>query len=189
MNYKIKLFFVNCILLSCLSLIIIKAIPNYFYNSKQETISFFDQDEYEQEWLLSQPKLIRHDLYAIADKDIPKTIESFNINGIWMNGFYDSPRYNRSGSKFLNWYLKDPPKNLLGVYFKPRKNPFHTGYPYGDYKYTLDDLLKQEIFIEETYIFWETKQEPTSQKTIIPYKDITKYEWFKNFDNYNKRKH
>jgi len=135
---------------------------------------------------LSQPKLIIHDLYATADKDIPKIIKYFKIDGISMHNFYDSPRYNLSDSKYLNWYLKDPPKNLLGVYFKPRKNPFHTGYPYGDYKYTFDDLLKQEIFIEEAYIFWDVKQEPRFQNTTISSKDVTNPKWIKKEIDYTK---
>jgi len=127
---------------------------------------------------LSQPKLIIHDLYATADKDIPKIIKYFKIDGISMNGVFDSPRYNLSGSPYLNWYIKNPPKNLLGVYFKPRKNPFHIEYPYGD-EYTLDDLLKNEISISEAYIFWDVKQEPRFQNTTISSKEVTSLKWIK----------
>jgi hypothetical protein len=181
LSTKFILILVTIILLINPFHFIYAKLQNSFHQQTTHFIKTYSTQQLKDKWVSSQPKLIRHDLYAIADKDIPKTIESFNIDGIWMNGFYDSPRYNRSGSKFLNWYLKDPPKNLLGVYFKPRKNPFQIEYHYGDYKYTLDDLLKQEIAISEAYIFWDIK------RTIISYKDITNRELIKRVSEYNKR--
>jgi hypothetical protein len=174
LSIKIIFFIIILILINPFYSINAK-LQNSFHQQTTHSVKLYSTQQLKDKWVLSQPKLIIHDLYVPANK----TIESFNIDGISMNGFYDSPRYNCSGSKLLNWYLKNPPKNLLGVYFKPRKNPFHTGYPYGDYKYTLDDLLKQEIFIEEAYIFWDVKQEPSFQNKTISSKDVTNPKWIK----------
>jgi hypothetical protein len=178
LSIKIIFFIIILILINPFYSINAK-LQNSFHQQTTHPIRLYSTQQLKDKWVSSQPKLIRHDLYATADKDIPKIIKYFKIDGISMHNFYDSPRYNCSGSQYLNWYLKDPPKNLLGVYFKPRKNPFHTGYPYGDYKYTLDDLLKQEIFIEEAYIFWDVKQEPRFQNTTISSKEVTSLKWIK----------
>ncbi|MGI3136154.1 MAG: hypothetical protein ACN23H_01050 [Candidatus Phytoplasma vitis] len=66
-----------------------------------------------------------------------------------------------SGSKLFNWEFQNPPKDLIAVYFKPQNNPFKLEHPYSsNYKYTLDDLLKHEIAIEEAYIFWDKTYNP-----------------------------
>ncbi|WP_373402598.1 hypothetical protein [Candidatus Phytoplasma solani] len=84
-------------------------------------------------------------------------MELFNVNGV---SVYDSdgarPGYNSHTYKQVgSWYFKNPPKGLLGVYFKPRINPFNSKHPHEDYKYTLDDLLKYETAIEEAFVFWD----------------------------------
>ncbi|WP_227807115.1 DUF2963 domain-containing protein [Mulberry dwarf phytoplasma] len=43
----------------------------------------------------------------------------------------------------------------MGVYFKPRSNPFNIKYPAANKKHTLEDLLKYEIAIEEVFVFWD----------------------------------
>ncbi|WP_373375506.1 hypothetical protein [Candidatus Phytoplasma solani] len=84
-------------------------------------------------------------------------MELFNVNGVWL---YDPggtpPGYNSHTHKQVgSWYFKNPPKGLLGVYFKARDNPFNEKYPHRDHQYTLDDLLKYEIAIEEAFVFWD----------------------------------
>jgi len=162
-------------------------LQNSFYQQTTHSIKTYSTQQLKDKWVSSQPKLIRHDLYATAAKDIPEIIKYFKIDGISMNGVFDSPRYNLSGSPYLNWYIKNPPKNLLGVYFKPRKNPFYIEYPYGDDKHTLDDLLEHKISISEAYIFWNVKQEPRFQNKIISSKDVTNPKWIKNEIDYTKR--
>ncbi|WP_284928456.1 hypothetical protein [Candidatus Phytoplasma sp. AldY-WA1] len=179
LSIKIIFIFVIIILLIHPFYFIYAKLQNSFHQQTTHSVKLYSTQQLKDKWVLSQPKLIRYDLYATADKDIPKIIEYFKIDGITMHNFYDSPRYNLGNSQYLNWYLKDPPKNLLGVYFKPRKNPFYPEYHYGDYKYTLDDLLKNEISISEAYIFWDVKQEPRFQNTTISSKDVTNPKWIK----------
>ncbi|WP_284928428.1 DUF2963 domain-containing protein [Candidatus Phytoplasma sp. AldY-WA1] len=178
MNYKIKLFFVNCILLSCLSLIIIKAILNYFYNYKQETISFFDQDEYEQEWLRTQSCLKRYDYNVFNNNEIIEILKMNDNNNYYFSSYFDlnHPGYNDNNSQRLGlFYFKDSPKGLITVYFKYRDNPFNKKYPTGDNKYTLDDLLKYEICIEEAHIFWNANQKEIDPNLNIHQQIFTIY--------------
>ncbi|MDC9032173.1 hypothetical protein [Columbia Basin potato purple top phytoplasma] len=60
--------------------------------------------------------------------------------------------------------LKEPPKSLLGVYFKPRINPFNERYPNEDNEYTLEELLKYETSIEETFVFWDFQEKPPQEE-------------------------
>jgi len=188
MNYKIKLFFVNCILLSCLSLIIIKAIPNYFYNSKQETISFFDQDEYEREWLNSQTKLIRYDYNVFNNNEIIRILKMHDNGSYYFSGCFDlnKPGFNNNDSKSLGgFWFKNPPHGLITVYFKYRNNPFNKKYPVDDYDYTLDDLLKYEICIEEAHVFWNANQKEIDPNLKIHHEIFTIHP-DQNNDNYKK---
>ncbi|XXP77326.1 MAG: hypothetical protein AB3N34_00030 [Lettuce witches'-broom phytoplasma] len=53
------------------------------------------------------------------------------------------------------------------VYFKSRPNPFKSPYPATDYQYSLEDLLKYEIAIEESFVFWDVKQKPNEDNPNI----------------------
>ncbi|MDW3617971.1 MAG: hypothetical protein QFY14_02660 [Candidatus Phytoplasma pruni] len=108
----------------------------------------------------------RYDINVLDRKDIPNVLKYFNLQ---CGGFYDPniPSYNAYRQTTLYYYLKNPPSGLLGVYFKPRLNPFKIEYPYADNNYTLEDLLKYEIAIEEAFVFWDAKQKPQEEKVNI----------------------
>jgi hypothetical protein len=176
MNYKIKLFFVNCILLSCLSLIIIKAVSNYFCITKQETINFFDQNEYEQEWLRGQSCLKRYDYNVFNNNEIIEILKMHDNGSYYFSSYFDSnkPGYNNNNEKNLGCYwFKNPPNGLITIYFKYRENPFNQKYPIGDYKYTFDDLLKYEICIEEAHVFWNANQKEIDPNLKIHHEIFT----------------
>ncbi|MCQ9618815.1 MAG: hypothetical protein NOI47_000397 [Candidatus Phytoplasma pruni] len=108
----------------------------------------------------------RYDINVLDRKDIPNVLKYFNLQ---CGGFYDPniPSYNAYRQTTLYYYLKNPPSGLLGVYFKPRLNPFKIEYPYADNNYTLEDLLKYEIAIEEAFVFWDVKQKPQDENVNI----------------------
>ncbi|ABC65355.1 conserved hypothetical protein [Aster yellows witches'-broom phytoplasma AYWB] len=114
----------------------------------------------------------RYDINVLDRGYIPNILNYFNLQ---CNGFINPniPSYNSYQGIKLYWYLKNPPSGLLGVYFKHRPNPFNIQYPaYEDYKYTLEDLLKNEIAIEEAFIFWDAKQKPNKDKPNIKINSI-----------------
>ncbi|WP_341266633.1 hypothetical protein [Candidatus Phytoplasma fraxini] len=101
----------------------------------------------------------RYDINILELEDIPNILKYYDISTAV--GKNMPPSYNSYKTpQILNWYLKNLSKDLLGIYFKPRTNPFKIEYPYGDYNYTLEDLLKYEIAIEEAFVFWDAKQKP-----------------------------
>ncbi|WEK82471.1 MAG: hypothetical protein PR2021_4030 [Candidatus Phytoplasma pruni] len=97
----------------------------------------------------------RYDINVLDHKDIPNVLKYFHLQ---CSGVLHKPSYNNYQQTNLYYYLKNPPSGLLGVYFKPRFNPFKIEYPYADDLYTLEDLLKYEIAIEEAFVFWDAKQ-------------------------------
>ncbi|WP_017191746.1 hypothetical protein [Poinsettia branch-inducing phytoplasma] len=99
----------------------------------------------------------RYDINVLNHKDIPNVLKYFHLQ---CSGVLHKPSYNNYQQTNLYYYLKNPPSGLLGVYFKPRFNPFKIEYPYADDLYTLEDLLKYEIAIEEAFVFWDAKQKP-----------------------------
>ncbi|MGE9276611.1 MAG: hypothetical protein ACQKHC_01805 [Candidatus Phytoplasma pruni] len=101
----------------------------------------------------------RYDINVLEEKDIHNILDYFDIQTSTYN--FKEPSYNPYGRNFFYNKLKNPPSGLLEVYFKHRPNPFNIQYPDDeDYKYTLEDLLKYEIAIEEAFIFWDAKQKP-----------------------------
>nr|ABU55755.1 hypothetical protein [Clover phyllody phytoplasma] len=132
---------------------------NYFHKQTKSAIKLSDYQTLQQEWLNTQPPFKRYDINVIEKEDIPNILEYFNIQTSTYN--LEEPSYNPYGRKFFFKKLKNPPSGLLGVYFKHRPNPFNIQYPDDeDYEYTLEDLLKYEIAIEEVFIFWDVKQKP-----------------------------
>ncbi|KOR75224.1 hypothetical protein CPX_001816, partial [Candidatus Phytoplasma pruni] len=108
----------------------------------------------------------RYDINVLEKKDIPNILEYFNIQTSAYN--LEEPSYNPYGRKFFFNKFKNPPSDLLGVYLKHRPNPFNIQYPDDeDYEYTLEDLLKYEIAIEEAFVFWDAKQKPQEIKPQI----------------------
>ncbi|WP_349402041.1 putative membrane protein [Candidatus Phytoplasma solani] len=135
---------------------------SYFQCRTKSVIKLADNEELQQEWLKTQPKLKRYDLNIISKADIPKLMELFNVNGVSLYGSSGSPPgHNSRLNKIVGtWWFKNPPKGLMGVYLKPRTNPFNQTYPCADYKYTLEEILKYEIEIEEAFLFWDAKEKP-----------------------------
>ncbi|MGI3136038.1 MAG: hypothetical protein ACN23H_00410 [Candidatus Phytoplasma vitis] len=139
-----------------------------------------EKQKEQQDCLDTQPKLKRNDITIMSKKDIPNKMKSLGVDGVNIKEEdYDKPLYNRSGSKILNWEFKNPPTNLLGVYFKTRNNPSKIEYPYGDSNniFTLDELLNYNIPIEEAFIFWkeETPNPKEKKVDISPNKNIIKH--------------
>ncbi|ABC65318.1 hypothetical protein AYWB_201 [Aster yellows witches'-broom phytoplasma AYWB] len=87
----------------------------------------------------------RYDINVLDKEDIPNILKYYDISASVYN--YIPPSYNLYNDPKIHWYLKNPSKDLLGIYFKPRTNPFKIEYPYGDYNYTLEDLIKYKIAI------------------------------------------
>ncbi|WP_284928618.1 hypothetical protein [Candidatus Phytoplasma sp. AldY-WA1] len=166
MNIK-KIVILTIIFLLCiLSIFIIIATTNYFFTEKQELIQFADLEECKREWLQTQRPLQRHDIYVMSKHEIPEYMKNFNID---VDTPY-RPAYNSYNNESLIWYLKEPENGLLGIYFKPRYNPFKTIYPADDYEYTLDDLLKYELEISDAYVFWDANIKDDLNTTILHHK-------------------
>ncbi|WP_026071935.1 hypothetical protein, partial [Vaccinium witches'-broom phytoplasma] len=107
----------------------------------------------------------RHDMNVLDINDIPHILKYYNLSASVNKQIPTS--FNQYNESFIHWHLKNPPSGLLGVYFKPRLNPFKIEYPYADNKYTLEDLLKYEIAIEEAFVFWDAKQKPQDENVNI----------------------
>ncbi|MEC4558607.1 MAG: hypothetical protein U9532_00210 ['Conium maculatum' witches'-broom phytoplasma] len=138
---------------------------NYFHKQTKSQIKLTDCETLKQEWLNTQTKFKRHDINVLDKDDIPNILKYFDIQ----TSIYGlkNPSYNPYNKQFFYPKLKKPPQGLLGVYFKPRPNPFKSSYPATDYQYSLEDLLKYEIAIEEAFVFWETKQTPNEDNPNI----------------------
>ncbi|MDV3139472.1 MAG: hypothetical protein Q8742_01920 [Candidatus Phytoplasma australasiaticum] len=131
-----------------------------FHRRHRTKIKIADAQTLQQEWLITQPPMKRHDIPVLTKPSIPTILKYFQIETSPYG--LDNPTYNPYGRNFFYWELKDPPSGLLGVYLKPRNNPFCIQYPQGDKEFTLPDLLKYEIAIEEAFVFWDAHQQPSS---------------------------
>lgn len=143
----------------------INAHSSFFHNQNETKIKLADYQTLKQEWLSTQPKMKRYDITVLSKESIPEILKYFDI----LISHYDltNPAYNPYNSNFFRWHIKDPPKGLLGIYFKPRSNPFNIKYPSFDNKYTLEDLLKYEIAIEEAFVFWDAQQKTQEEKVNV----------------------
>ncbi|WP_049821846.1 hypothetical protein [Candidatus Phytoplasma mali] len=188
----IKNFFILLVLMS-FSFITIKANTNtYFYAKIRDEIKLGVCDEkWQQELLKNQPKMNIKRFKVFEFDDIYKILEFHDIKGL--NQVYSNAGYNSYDKKNLNaWSFKNPPANLLAVYFKPRI-PCHYSvkepYPESDNYYTLEDLLKHEYEISEAYIFEKVDKIDSNLnihyiKTTIPYYQ-TEINYIKNYLNFN----
>ncbi|MGL9687615.1 MAG: hypothetical protein ACQBVK_02385 [Candidatus Phytoplasma sp. TWB_XP] len=138
---------------------------SYFHHRSTSKIKLSDYQTLQQEWLAIQPKLIRHDFQVLDKESIPDILKYFNVEAY----LYDisTPSYNPYGYTFFDPKLKNPPSGLIGVYFKPRNNPFNIKYPSEDDKFTLEQLLEYETAIKEAFIFWDAKQKPQEENINI----------------------
>ncbi|MBS2126594.1 hypothetical protein J8J04_02775 ['Fragaria x ananassa' phyllody phytoplasma] len=137
-----------------------------FKNKQNPKLKLTDYETLQQEWLNTQPKFKRQDINVLDKKDIPNILKYFDIQ----TSIYglEEPSYNPYNKQFFDPKLKNPHQGLLGLYFKHRTNPFNIKYPYDeDYEYTLEDLLKYEIAIEEVFVFWDVKQKTNKDNPNI----------------------
>ncbi|MDV3202780.1 MAG: hypothetical protein Q8901_02455, partial [Candidatus Phytoplasma stylosanthis] len=144
-------------------LVIFNVIPplaaySGFHRQNKTKIPLADSQTLQQEWLAPQPKMKRYDIPVLTKPSIPDILKYFQIETSPYG--LDNPTYNPYDRDFFCFELKDPPPGLLGVYLKPRNNPFCIQYPQGDKESTLPDLLKYEIAIEEAFVFWDARQQP-----------------------------
>ncbi|AYJ01221.1 hypothetical protein CWO85_01620 [Candidatus Phytoplasma ziziphi] len=132
-----------------------------FRHQIKENIKLYDKKIYLKEWLEKtecNTKLKIHDVRVLCTKDIPIILKHLAIEMNKDSLFNEIPAYNAYNENKFYWYLKDPPKGLLGVYLKPRINPLKERYPNKDRTYTLEDLLKYNFAIEETFAFWDANK-------------------------------
>ncbi|MDO8079032.1 hypothetical protein OC716_02110 [Candidatus Phytoplasma aurantifolia] len=129
-----------------------------FHLQTQSPIKLADFQTLQQEWLENQSKLKRYDISVLTKQSISDILKYFQIETVLHD--LNRPTYNPYHHNFLCQEFKNPPSGLLGVYLKPRINPFNEKYPAKDNEYTLEDLLKYEIAIEEAFVFWDVHQQP-----------------------------
>ncbi|MDV3189012.1 MAG: hypothetical protein Q8844_01360 [Pigeon pea little leaf phytoplasma] len=142
-------------------LIIFHVIPplaaySGFQRQNKTKIPLADSQTLQQEWLVTQPPIKRYDIPVLTKQSIPDILKYFHIETSTYG--LDNPSYNPYGRDFFCFELKDPPPGLLGVYLKPRNNPFCIQYPQRDKESTLPDLLKYEMAIAEAFVFWDAKE-------------------------------
>ncbi|MDV3157494.1 MAG: hypothetical protein Q8760_02040 [Candidatus Phytoplasma australasiaticum] len=127
-----------------------------FHRQNKTKIPLADSQTLQQEWLITQPPLKRYDISVLTKPSISDILKYFQIETSPYG--LDNPAYNPYDRNYFCWELKDPSPGLLGVYLKPRNNPFCIQYPQGNKEYTLTDLLKYEIAIAEAWVFWDAKE-------------------------------
>ncbi|AYJ01095.1 hypothetical protein CWO85_00895 [Candidatus Phytoplasma ziziphi] len=140
---------------------------SYFHRQTKSNIKLADCETLQQEWLTFQPKTKRYDINIFKSTDSIENKKNINSYLAYFNCnieiLLSTPSFNSYQNKILINDFKNPPQGLLGVYFKPRINPFKKGYPDESYKYTLEDLLEYEIAIEEAFVFWDVNQKPQEE--------------------------
>ncbi|AGL90149.1 hypothetical protein [Candidatus Phytoplasma australiense] len=141
----------------------INAHSSYFHRQKKTVIKLADKETLQKEWLATQPKMKRYDIPVLNKESIPEILKYFNIETSTY-GLDTKPTYNPYAKNIFYWELKNPPAGLICAFFKARKNPFKEKYPQNDDEYTLDDLLKYEIAIEEAFVFWDDQQKTQEEK-------------------------
>jgi antitoxin component YwqK of YwqJK toxin-antitoxin module len=150
---KFIYYYLLMIFLFCTCCYIHAKLTNYFYQKKTHTIKTYSTQELKDKWLAIQPELFIQNINVESRDDIPKIMELSGINGVSISS--TNPSYNSDYSNCIIWNLKNPQNGLLGVYFKPRTNPFKITYPHSHNEYTLDELLTHKIAIEKAYVFWD----------------------------------
>ncbi|AGL90036.1 hypothetical protein [Candidatus Phytoplasma australiense] len=145
----------------------INANSSFFHSQNKTKIKLADYETLQQEWLATQPKMKRYDIPVLSKESIPEILKYFNIKT--SNYGLDNPTYNPYTKNFFCYELKNPPAGLICAFFKARQNPFKEKYPQDDDEYTLDDLLKYEIAIEEAFVFWDANKQPTQTNVNITF--------------------
>ncbi|AGL90520.1 hypothetical protein [Candidatus Phytoplasma australiense] len=147
----------------------INANSSFFHSQNKTKIKLADYETLKQEWLATQPKMKRYDIPVLSKESIPEILKYFNIKTSTPYGLDGKPTYNSYTENYMYWYFKNPPAGLICAFFKVRQNPFKEQYPTSGYKYTLDDLLKYEIAIEETFVFWDANKQPPQTNVNITF--------------------
>ncbi|MGL9687718.1 MAG: hypothetical protein ACQBVK_02935 [Candidatus Phytoplasma sp. TWB_XP] len=143
----------------------INAHSSFFHNQNKTKIKLADYKTLQQEWLTFQPKMKRYDFQVLSKESIPEILKYAGIkSNVIAYDDFNTPSYNSFNDSIFYWHTKDPPEGLIGVYFKPRSNPFNIKYTAVDREYTLEDLLKYEIAIEEAFVFWDAQQKTQDEK-------------------------
>ncbi|WP_320414844.1 DUF2963 domain-containing protein [Mulberry dwarf phytoplasma] len=142
---------------------------SFFHRQTKSTIKLADYKTLQEEWLTFQPKMKRYDISVLSKESIPEILKYAGIKSdVVAYDNFKTPSYNSNNDSIFYWHIKDPPEGLMGVYFKPRSsNPFNIKYPAANKKYTLEDLLKYEIAIEEVFVFWDAQQKTQEEKVNL----------------------
>ncbi|WP_284928693.1 hypothetical protein [Candidatus Phytoplasma sp. AldY-WA1] len=125
---KFIYYYLLMIFLFCTCCYIYAKLTNYFYQKKTHTIKLYSTQELKDKtqkinkWLDEKSKLYIQDINVESCNDIPEIMELLGINKVSI--LSNHPSYNSSQNKNIMWNLKKPQDGLLGVYFKPRTNPF-----------------------------------------------------------------
>ncbi|MFP7699451.1 hypothetical protein ACLHHF_00520, partial [Candidatus Phytoplasma pyri] len=181
-------------LISILSFGVIKANSNTVFVFKVEVvdeIQIYDNDEYQRNFYQRFPKGMEIKRLKVHEyTEIPKLLETFGINGVTVR---EIPSFNKCYEKRLEWFFKNPASNLLGAYFEARKPISYDDKSillYGNYQYTLEDMLETGKYkIEIAYIFEKADKIPSNLnihhiKTTIPFNQ-SKIDYIKNYLNIN----
>jgi hypothetical protein len=116
--------------------------------------------------LEKQKKLKKYD-FNISDKqEIKEILKKFDIE---INFINDQTSYNKYNDYSLLYNLKKPPEELIGIYLKPRLNPFGEEYPCEHNKYSIEEILKHNLSIEKVYFFWDVEKKILNPEIKIHY--------------------
>ncbi|MEZ0180342.1 hypothetical protein ['Camptotheca acuminata' phytoplasma] len=129
---------------------------NYFHKRIQMPVHLPDYKNIKKEWLETQPKTIKHDIYILEPNNINVFLKEFNDQINYFNS--QIPCYNAPEEKNLIYSFRNPPKGLIGVYLKYRYNIFKEKYPSKNNFYTLEEILENDVSISEAFVFWDQKE-------------------------------
>ncbi|KXT29434.1 hypothetical protein AXA84_0079 [Candidatus Phytoplasma oryzae] len=136
----------------------------FFYQQSCLPIKIANIKNLQEEWLKTQLKIKKYDFNVSNIKDIQDIMKFLNINLDYIEN--DIPSYNSFNNLSIKNYLKDPPEGLLGIYLKPRINPFKSEYPSQNYKFTIEDFLEYRLSIQEIYCFWDINKKKNNNEKV-----------------------
>ncbi|MDC9032077.1 hypothetical protein [Columbia Basin potato purple top phytoplasma] len=154
------------ILFYCIIMIFLKSnnILGYFHirlgekeNISKYQIKIIDINEIANKWITNEPPTQVYDINIEETEDMKLFLKE--LKNLDTNLKNHIPGYNAFNTNSLNYIsLKNPPKELLGIYIVPRNNPFKKKYPDTQYSTTLEELLNNnKISMKEIYCFWNVK--------------------------------
>lgn len=154
------------ILFYCIIIIFLKSnnILGYFHirlgekeNISKYQIKIININEIANKWITNEPPTQVYDIIIEETEDMKLFLKE--LKNLDTNLKNHIPGYNAFNTNSLNYIsLKNPPKELLGIYIVPRNNPFKKKYPDTQYTTTLEELLtNNKISMKEIYCFWNVK--------------------------------